>query len=160
MIVYDLSCDKAHRFEGWFSSADEYDCQILDEQIACPVCGSVNIARELSAPYVNTGATRPEPPQAHNTAVAGVSLEQMRRKFLDFVLSNTEDVGRKFPEEARKIHYELIEMFQLLFKEGNPGGIKALMNIQGTIENVLRLPLYKISDPLYIKIKEQYSKLS
>ena len=106
MIVYDLSCDKAHRFEGWFSSADDFDCQILDEQIACPVCGSINIARELSAPYVNTGATRPEPPQAHNTAVAGVSLEQMRRKFLDFVLSNTEDVGRKFPDEARKIHYE------------------------------------------------------
>jgi len=62
--------------------------------------------------------------------------------------------------EARKIHYELIEMFQLLFKEGNPGGIKALMNIQGTIENVLRLPLYKISDPLYNTIKEQYSKLA
>lgn len=106
MIVYDLSCDKAHRFEGWFSSADQFDCQILDDQIACPVCGSVNIARQLSAPYVNTGATRPEPPRAHNTAVAGVTLEQMRRKFLDFVLRNTEDVGRSFPEEARKIHYE------------------------------------------------------
>ena len=44
--------------------------------------------------------------------------------------------------EARKIHFELIEMFQLMFKEGNPGGVKALMNLQGTIENVLRLPLY------------------
>lgn len=62
--------------------------------------------------------------------------------------------------EARKIHFELIEIFQLLFKEGNPGGIKALMNIQGTIENMLRLPLYKISDPLYNEIKEAYSKLS
>lgn len=62
--------------------------------------------------------------------------------------------------EARKIHFKLIEMFQLLFKEGNPGGIKALMNIQGTIENVLRLPLYKISDATYDEIKEAYSKLS
>jgi hypothetical protein len=106
MIVYNLSCDKAHRFEGWFSSADEFDCQILDEQIACPVCGSVNIARQLSAPYVNTGATPPQPRQAPNTAVSGVSLEQMRRKFLDFVLSNSEDVGRDFPDEARKIHYQ------------------------------------------------------
>ena len=57
---------------------------------------------------------------------------------------------------ARKIHFELIEMFQLLFREGNPGGIKALMNIQGTIENILRLPLYKISDELYNEIKQRH----
>ena len=62
--------------------------------------------------------------------------------------------------EAREIHFKLIEMFQLLFKEGNPGGIKALMNIQGTIENVLRLPLYKISDSLYAEIKELYQKIA
>ncbi len=63
-------------------------------------------------------------------------------------------------EEARKIHFELIEMFQLMFREGNPGGVKALMNIQGTIENVLRSPLYKISDELYEEIRATYSKLS
>ncbi|WP_319481088.1 4-hydroxy-tetrahydrodipicolinate synthase [uncultured Draconibacterium sp.] len=57
---------------------------------------------------------------------------------------------------ARKIHFELIEMFQLMFREGNPGGIKALMNIQGTIENILRLPLYKISDGLYDEIKQRH----
>lgn len=62
--------------------------------------------------------------------------------------------------EARKIHFELIEMFQLMFKEGNPGGVKALMNLQGTIENVLRLPLYRISDHLVDQIKERYLKLS
>jgi 4-hydroxy-tetrahydrodipicolinate synthase len=47
-------------------------------------------------------------------------------------------------------------MFQLLFREGNPCGIKALMNIQGTIENILRLPLYKISDELYNEIKQRH----
>ena len=57
---------------------------------------------------------------------------------------------------ARKIHFELIEMFQLLFREGNPGGIKALMNIQRTIENILRLPLYKISNGLYDEIKQRH----
>ncbi len=61
--------------------------------------------------------------------------------------------------EAREIHYKLIEMFQLLFKEGNPGGVKALMNIQETIENELRLPLYKISDATYSEIKAAYAKL-
>ncbi|MFV0590745.1 MAG: 4-hydroxy-tetrahydrodipicolinate synthase [Draconibacterium sp.] len=62
--------------------------------------------------------------------------------------------------EARKIHFELIEMFQLMFKEGNPGGVKALMNLQGTIENVLRLPLYPVSDALIGEIKDCYRKLS
>ncbi|MEN8115418.1 MAG: 4-hydroxy-tetrahydrodipicolinate synthase [Bacteroidota bacterium] len=61
--------------------------------------------------------------------------------------------------EAREIHFKLIEIFQLLFKEGNPGGIKALMNIQGTIENVLRSPLYKISDATYNEIKATYKKI-
>jgi len=62
--------------------------------------------------------------------------------------------------EARKIHFELIELFQLMFREGNPGGIKALMNIQGRLENVLRSPLYQVSDELYTKIKAAYSQLS
>lgn len=62
-------------------------------------------------------------------------------------------------KDARKIHFELIEIFQLLFKEGNPGGIKALMNIQGTIKNILRLPLFKISDSLSNDIKAEYLKL-
>lgn len=61
--------------------------------------------------------------------------------------------------EARTIHYQLIEMFQLIFKEGNPGGIKALLNIQGIIENELRLPLYKISDNLYNEIKVANQKI-
>ena len=64
----------------------------------------------------------------------------------------------KFPE-AREIHFKLIEIFQLLFKEGNPGGIKALMNIQGTIKNILRAPLYKISDSLYKDIASAYKAL-
>jgi len=61
--------------------------------------------------------------------------------------------------EATKIHFELIDLFKLIFKEGNPGGIKALMHFQGTIENELRLPMYKISDATYNEIKEAYLKL-
>lgn len=61
--------------------------------------------------------------------------------------------------EARKIHYKLIELFQLMFKEGNPGGVKALMHMQGIVENELRLPLYKISDSTYNEIKDAYLKL-
>lgn len=61
--------------------------------------------------------------------------------------------------QALEIHYELIDMFGLLFKEGNPGGVKALMHYQGIIENVLRLPLHKITDATYNEIKEAYLKL-
>lgn len=61
--------------------------------------------------------------------------------------------------EARELHYEMIDLFQLIFKEGNPGGVKALMNYQGTIENVLRSPLHKITDSTYNEIKKAYSKL-
>lgn len=62
--------------------------------------------------------------------------------------------------EARKIHYEMIELFQLMFKDGNPGGVKALMHMQGIVENELRLPLYKISDATYDEIREAYQKIS
>ena len=61
--------------------------------------------------------------------------------------------------EATKIHFELIDLFKLIFKEGNPGGIKALMHFQGTIENELRSPMYKISDATYNEIKEAYLKV-
>ncbi len=62
-------------------------------------------------------------------------------------------------DEARELHFELIDLFKLLFKEGNPGGVKALLNIQGTVKNVLRTPLYRISDETYNEIKEAYLKL-
>jgi len=62
-------------------------------------------------------------------------------------------------DEALEIHFELIDLLQLIFKEGNPGGIKALMNYQGIIKNVLRLPLYKISDATYNEIEAAYLKL-
>ena len=109
MIVYDLSCDKAHRFEGWFSSANDFDAQVRDDRVSCPVCGSVSISRQLSAPYLNTGSQEPAPAPAKpgkDTAVTGVDLESLHRKFVEFVLKNSEDVGSKFPEEARRIHYE------------------------------------------------------
>ena len=62
-------------------------------------------------------------------------------------------------DEARELHFELIDLFKLIFKEGNPGGVKALMYMQETIQNELRSPLFKISDETYNEIKEAYLKL-
>ncbi|MCD6354639.1 MAG: 4-hydroxy-tetrahydrodipicolinate synthase [Prolixibacteraceae bacterium] len=61
--------------------------------------------------------------------------------------------------KARELNFELIDILKLIFKEGNPAGIKALMNIQGTIENSLRSPLYKISDATYREIEEAFNKI-
>ena len=62
-------------------------------------------------------------------------------------------------EEARKLHFSMIELFMLLFKEGNPGGVKALLNIQGLIQNELRSPLFRISEPTCNEINQAYKKL-
>ncbi|HVY07294.1 MAG TPA: DUF1178 family protein [Burkholderiales bacterium] len=109
MIVYDLACDKDHPFEGWFGSADDFTSQVEAGDVACPVCGSVEISRHVSAPYVNTRvSTRSSGPQTGQPEVLPVAnaAQELRKKFIEHVLSNTEDVGRRFPEEARRIFYK------------------------------------------------------
>jgi hypothetical protein len=101
MIVYNLACDNAHRFEGWFSSAEDFDLQSSDGRLSCPVCGSFEVVRQPSAPYVNAGVAEPADEQAQ-----ALSAETVRRKFLEHVISRSEDVGQRFPEEARRIHYK------------------------------------------------------
>lgn len=61
--------------------------------------------------------------------------------------------------EAAKIHLDLIDLLKYIFKEGNPGGVKALMHHMGIIENELRLPLYKVSDKTAEEIIEAYKML-
>ncbi|MFW5831899.1 MAG: 4-hydroxy-tetrahydrodipicolinate synthase, partial [Prolixibacteraceae bacterium] len=62
-------------------------------------------------------------------------------------------------DDAKNLHYELIDLLNLIFKEGNPGGIKALMHIQGSVQNILRSPLYRVSDETYAEIEAAYRKL-
>lgn len=62
-------------------------------------------------------------------------------------------------EDARQLHFSMIEMFKLIFKEGNPGGVKALLNIMGQAANELRSPLFKVSETTYNEIKEAYEGL-
>ncbi|CAG0997077.1 hypothetical protein BURK2_02746 [Burkholderiales bacterium] len=101
MIVYNLRCAGAHLFEGWFGSPDDYLEQREREFIACPMCGSTSVERQLSAPRLNlsSGPTAAAPPPAKTSAQEG-----MRR--LRALLARSEDVGERFPEEARRIHYD------------------------------------------------------
>ena len=105
MIVLNLACERDHLFEGWFGSADDFDLQAKEGAICCPVCGSAAIARQLSAPYVNTGSI-PQPAQDRQSVAVANSAQMFRRMFVEHVLKNTEDVGPRFADEARKIHYK------------------------------------------------------
>ena len=118
MIVFDLACAHGHRFEGWFASGDEFARQAGARLVHCPVCDDADVARLPSA-KVRTGSTHEGAPVAAATsaapqetqeaqeaqeAIAGFPAELVAK--LREVIRNTENVGRRFPEEARKIHYE------------------------------------------------------
>jgi hypothetical protein len=110
MKVFNLSCEFDHLFEGWFASHEEFDRQVDTGLLECPVCGSGAIHKLLSAPRLNiSGAQEPaqelpakEPVAMPNEAAMRAMLAQMARH----IVANTEDVGERFPEEARRIHYE------------------------------------------------------
>lgn len=114
MIVFNLHCKDGHRFEGWFASVKEFTSQKKRGLLACPTCGDVTIEKGLSAPRLNMGAKEPKqqlPVPAQKTpemegkdpfAVAQILYSRM----LDEILTKSEDVGKKFPEEARKIYYQ------------------------------------------------------
>ena len=104
MIVYTLLCQNAHRFEGWFASPEAFSHQHEAGQLACPVCGSSSVEKQLSAPHLQTRSTDA---QNSDTVMASQEmLEQVRKKVVDYILRNSEDVGERFSEEARAIFYE------------------------------------------------------
>jgi hypothetical protein len=103
--VFNLYCEHGHAFEGWFASAEAFDAQAAGGQVQCPVCGSTAIGKALSAPRLNLGA---EPPQPRQVA-AMPTAEQLQALYLRMareIVANTEDVGERFAEEARRIHYK------------------------------------------------------
>ena len=125
MIVFDLLCGAGHRFEGWFGSAGDFAAQKAGRLLACPSCGSSQVERVPSASRVNLGAQAPKPkPQLPAPAASGRAptpggrtpemegkdpfaiAQMLYSRMLDELLTKSEDVGRQFPAEARKIFYE------------------------------------------------------
>jgi hypothetical protein len=112
MILFDLGCPHGHRFEGWFASAEEFARQKDAELVRCPVCDDVGVALIPTAKVRVNKARKPKaraPAPAGGEAtpqpmMAGLPAEIVRK--LREIVRNTEDVGGRFPEEARKIHYE------------------------------------------------------
>ncbi|MBF6988663.1 MULTISPECIES: DUF1178 family protein [Cupriavidus] len=111
MKVLDLRCAHDHRFEGWFASEEEAQSQIARDLVQCPVCGDHAVTRLPSAPRLNlSGATAPKaagkPAQPAATAAAPAALQALYMKAVKQVLAQTEDVGDRFAEEARRMHYD------------------------------------------------------
>jgi hypothetical protein len=97
MIVLNLVCGAGHGFEAWFASTDAYDQQAAAGLVSCPHCLNTAIVRLPSAPHVR----RSESPMQPEAAVKPGTIEELAK-----LASDAEDVGQRFPEEARRIHYD------------------------------------------------------
>lgn len=104
MISFRLACEKEHAFEGWFSSSSDFEAQNERNIVECPLCGSTKISKTLMAPAVSTSRRK--------ETIAVAAMDQTRsavmrelKELRDKVVANSDNVGKKFPEEARKIHY-------------------------------------------------------
>lgn len=113
MKVLDLKCSHEHRFEGWFASTEEFESQLSRKLVACPVCAATDVSRMPSAPRLNLSSARgdaSQPQHAPNAAQAAsapeaAALQARALKFMRELIEKTENVGDRFAEEARRIHY-------------------------------------------------------
>ena len=115
MIKYRLECSSGHEFESWFRASADFDSQSLAGEIACPFCGSIDIEKQPMAPSIVTKAavaSRFAGPAAMQGGDAKATLEALRA-IKKTVFENTEDVGPRFADEARKMHFGEIEERQI-----------------------------------------------
>lgn len=109
MIIYDLSCDNDHRFEGWFQSADDFEAQQERLLVCCPQCDSHIVRRVPSAVAIGSQLTQQSSLQSAGASTvmmpAGTQAMALYQQLVQAMVSNCEDVGSSFAEEARKIHY-------------------------------------------------------
>ena len=106
MKVLNLRCAHDHRFEGWFNSVEDFHSQGERGLVACPLCDDKTIARLPSAPRLNISTLRGDaaaPPGEAEVARARAQGRWLRA--VRDMIDRTEDVGDRFPEEARRIHY-------------------------------------------------------
>jgi hypothetical protein len=147
MIRYALVCDRRHEFEIWFKNSADYDKQVKRSLVSCPNCGSTKVEKALMAPSLGAGAKKkrtgearpieapaiPEPesaPAEQPSPVAMISPPEQEfraklKELRDHLTKNADNVGTKFPEEARKMHYGEIE-HRSIYGEASPEDAKEL----------------------------------
>ncbi|MCX7311691.1 MAG: DUF1178 family protein [Hyphomicrobiales bacterium] len=146
MILYSLVCDQRHDFEIWFKNSADYDKQAKRGLVSCPACGSVKVEKALMAPSLGRGTKKgadapaqeiAPPPETSalsedKTSVAMVSPQEKEfraklKELRDHLTKNAENVGGKFPEEARKMHYGETE-HRSIYGEASPQEAKELLD--------------------------------
>jgi hypothetical protein len=121
MIKYALVCDKKHTFDSWFADSAAFDMQAKRKLVACPVCESNKVEKAIMAPRISAKkgrvpiempaqAAAPEVPATAPAPVAMISPQEQEfraklKELRDHLVKNADNVGAKFPEEARKMHY-------------------------------------------------------
>jgi hypothetical protein len=145
MIRYSLHCDRKHAFEVWFKNSADYDKQKKRGLVNCPACGSTKVEKALMAPALGRGGKKgaeapspenaiPQPEAAEaeaKTPFAMMSPQEREfrsklKELRDHLVKNAENVGGKFPEQARKMHYGEIE-HRSIYGEASPQEAKDLL---------------------------------
>ena len=145
MIRYTLRCERGHAFESWFQSSSAYETQEKRKLVNCPVCGSAKVEtrhhgaadREQEGPRAPTRACRAAPHRRHRrmsprprpTPLLMAQERELRAKLKelrDHIVKNADNVGERFPNEARKMHYGDIE-HRPIYGEASPDEARALI---------------------------------
>jgi len=136
MIRYTLACEAGHGFESWFPSSESYDDQVGRGLVTCPLCGSAKVAKAIMAPAIaraaatpaelHLPAVAPQPEAVSLVAEPDQRLRAMVRAFRQHLTANADDVGTRFPEEARRIHYGEAGNRQI-YGEASPAEARALI---------------------------------
>ena len=115
MIKYALICQHRHEFDSWFASSAAYERQAKRGLVACPVCSSSKVEKAIMAPRLSGARKRQAVAEKQaDTSVAMLSpreqeLRAKLKELREHITKNADYVGKKFPDEARKMHYGEIE---------------------------------------------------
>ncbi len=109
MKVLNLRCGRQHDYEGWFASEEEFVAQNESKAIACPLCGDTVVTRLPTAPRLKVSRHAAVEPVPGREPTGEMTLQSQWLRAVRQVMNSTEDVGDRFPEEARRIHYGEVE---------------------------------------------------
>ena len=139
MIHYNLRCARGHAFESWFQSSSAYETQEKRKLVNCPVCGSAEVERAIMAPQIvskkgrEVAVAAPAPATEVATPASTPLLMAQERELRtklkelrDHIVKSADNVGERFPVEARKMHYGDIE-HRPIYGEASPDEARALI---------------------------------
>jgi hypothetical protein len=140
MIRYSLRCERGHAFESWFQSSAAYEQQEKRGLVNCPSCGSAKVERAIMAPQIVSKKGRdiaaPAPAPSTDVTASGSTplmmaqereLRTKLKELRDHIVKNADNVGERFPNEARKMHYGDIE-HRPIYGEASPDEARALID--------------------------------